>query len=122
MTNLFQILEDKSLWAKPDPKIKGKAHSNSSAPSKSKAKARAAAKSPQVTVAETIAPWCPEWVGPKEADDALNQIFSLITRFCLGSPENQEAIACGASPSLLLRLCRMPMRYFTDERCVALYL
>jgi hypothetical protein len=117
MTNLFQILEDRSLWAKPEPNLKGKMHRNFSASAKAKGKVRAANPT-QVDKSEAIAPWCPEWVGPKEADDALSQIFSLVTRFCLGSPENQDAIACGASPSLLLRLCRMPMRYFTDERCV----
>ncbi len=60
--------------------------------------------------------WCPNVVGPTEANEGLHQLFVYLGYFCLQNIQNQEIVACGTPPSLLLRLCRMPIRYLTDSR------
>ena len=63
-----------------------------------------------------VAGWCPQTVGPAEATIGLCPLFVFLGYFCISSLENQAVVARGTPPSLLLRLCRMPIRYLTDER------
>ena len=60
-------------------------------------------------------------LGAVEAEDGLKQLFVFLGYFCLQNAENQTVVSCGTPPSLLLRLCRMPIRYITDERFVLLF-
>lgn len=105
---LFQIIEDRHWREKPhaDPKkiekkrIVGKAKGRFDEPVKY----------------SRVAGWCPERVGPAEATIGLCPLFFFLGYFCISSLENQAVVARGTPPSLLLRLCRMPIRYLTDER------
>lgn len=59
-------------------------------------------------------------LGAAEAEDGLKQLFIFLGYFCLQNTENQTVVSRGTPPSLLLRLCRMPIRYITDERFVCI--
>lgn len=92
---LFQIIEDKKSLKSGSSREKSKVNDSSSSESKT---------------------WCPANSGPMEANLGLEQLFVFLGHFCLGNQGNQDSVVCGTPPSLLLRLCRMPIRYLTDER------
>ena len=51
-----------------------------------------------------------------EADLCLDRLFSFLGLICLRSPCMQAVISRGTTPTLLIELCRLPIRYFTEER------
>lgn len=106
---LFQIIEDRQKReAKKDNKVAKKKMSLKMNNSKWSMKEQLSHARP--------AGWCPEMIGPGEATLGLKPLFVCLGYFCLTSPENQTAVVSGTPPSLLQRLCRMPIRYLTDER------
>lgn len=51
-----------------------------------------------------------------EADLCLDRLFSFLGLICLRSPCMQAVISRGTTPTLLIELCRLPIKYFTEER------
>lgn len=46
----------------------------------------------------------------------LEQLLIHISYMCLGCPQNQNNIATGQPPTLLVQMCNLPIRYVTDEK------
>jgi hypothetical protein len=51
-----------------------------------------------------------------DADLCLDRLFSFLGLICLRSPCMQAVISRGTTPTLLIELCRLPIRFFTEER------
>jgi len=47
---------------------------------------------------------------PKEVEDWLEGLVTLLGYFCLDNRLNQELMQEGPSPSILVRLCTLPFR------------
>lgn len=110
---LFQIIEDRH-WKDKQATDNGKAEKRKSTGKFGHSKSRFE----EPVKYMRPAGWCPTLVGPAEATLGLRPLFIFLGYFCLTNTENQSVVARGTPPSLLLRLCRMPIRYLTDERFV----
>jgi hypothetical protein len=62
-------------------------------------------------------------LGPYEQtqEQVLAQTLVFVGHLCRLCPENQTFLSSGTPPSLLVRLCNLPVNYFTEARCVPLF-
>lgn len=57
-----------------------------------------------------------------EAEECLRQLIVYLGYLSLGQPLIQQRLSCGRPPTVLMRLCSLPMRFFSDNNDKAVLL